>query len=203
MLHPSIRTVCINLDKRTDRLERITPHLKDYQIAWERFPAIPREQPGKGIVGCGLSHLAVLKMARDQGWENVLILEDDFEFLETPDTVNNCINELFQSGVPFDVVMLSYNLHVSEEYNALLKRVKFAQTASGYIVARHYYDKLIELYEWALPLLDSTGQHWVYANDIVWKGLQECDNWYCFATRLGRQVDGYSDNAGCYINYNC
>ena len=29
----------------------------------------------------------------------------------------------------------------------------FAQTASGYIINSNYYDKLITLYEWCLPLL--------------------------------------------------
>jgi len=84
-----------------------------------------------------------------------------------------------------------------------LKKVKEAQTASAYIVNEQFYDKLIELYEWAMPLLDTTGQHWIYANDVVWKSLQEKDKWYCFTQRIGRQLDGFSDNAGRVIQYDC
>ena len=84
-----------------------------------------------------------------------------------------------------------------------LKKVKDAQTASAYIVNEKYYDKLIELYEWAMPLLDTTGSHWIYANDQVWKKLQPNDKWYCFTERIGIQSDGFSDNANCYQTYNC
>jgi hypothetical protein len=81
--------------------------------------------------------------------------------------------------------------------------VRYAQTASGYIVHSRYYDTLIQLYEWAIPLLEQTGQHWVYANDVVWKELQTRDKWYCFSQRIGRQLDGFSDNAGRFIQYDC
>jgi hypothetical protein len=100
--------------------------------------------------------------------------------------------------------MLSYNLEEYDltNYDFLLKILK-VQSASGYIVNENYYDKLIDLYEWAMPLLDQTKEHWNYANDQVWKRFQKDDLWYCFKTRIGRQRDGFSDNANCFISYNC
>jgi len=83
-----------------------------------------------------------------------------------------------------------------------ITRIKEAQTASGYIVNSSYYDTMIALYEDAMPKLLSTRHHWEYANDQIWKKLQIQDNWFCFKTRIGKQMDGYSDNANAFMSYN-
>lgn len=81
-------------------------------------------------------------------------------------------------------------------------KINFAQTASGYIVNSHYYDNIISLYEWAIPLLEQTKMHWEYANDIVWKDLQKNDNWIGFKERQGKQMASYSDNSKQFQDYN-
>lgn len=196
----------INLDKRTDRRQEIETQLNEYDITAERFAAI--ETPNEGIVGCGLSHTAVLQLAKERGYKNVLILEDDFEFLVSKKEWEEQMEHLFgETASPtFDVCMLSYNLHKSESLsppNSFIGRVKYAQTASGYIVNAHYYDTIIQLYEWAIPLLQQTKQHWIYANDVIWRQLQERDNWLYFIVRIGRQRAGYSDNAMSFQNHGC
>ena len=77
--------------------------------------------------------------------------------------------------------MLSYNLirHESTSYNFIVKALD-VQTASGYIVNKKYYNKLIDLYEIAMPLLEQTRAHWIYANDQIWKQLQEKGKWFYF-----------------------
>jgi GR25 family glycosyltransferase involved in LPS biosynthesis len=190
----------INLDRRTDRRAEIEEELGRLGLPYERFPAIPH--PTSGIVGCGYSHLAILKMAKERGYRNVLIFEDDFTLLVPPEECLAQLGRLFASKEEFDVCFLAYNIQRAEPHNDFLQRVVESQTASAYIVNARYYNKLIELYEWAIPLLESTGQHWVYANDQVWKPLQAADRWLAFTTRLGKQRDGYSDNAERYISYN-
>jgi len=66
-----------------------------------------------------------------------------------------------------------------------------------------FYQKIIDLYEWAIPLLDKTGEHWKYANDQVWKKIQPTSNWYCLYPRVGKQRDGYSDNSESFTVYDC
>jgi glycosyl transferase family 25 len=189
----------INLDRRTDRREEIEGELGKLGLPYERFAGIPHRE---GIVGCGRSHLAVLKLAKERGYRNVLIFVDDFMLLVPPEECLANLSELFETKQEFDVCFLAYNIQRAEPYSALLQRVTEGQTASAYLVNAHYYDKLIALYEWAMPLLESTGQHWIYANDQVWKRLQATDRWYAFTTRLGKQRDGFSDNAKQYVSYN-
>jgi hypothetical protein len=82
-----------------------------------------------------------------------------------------------------------------------VERLLFAQTAAGYLVNCNYYDKLIELYESALPQLIETRRHWDYANDIVWRSLQQTDKWFYFTNRIGKQRASYSDNSGKFADY--
>jgi glycosyl transferase, family 25 len=78
-------TFVINLEHRTDR--RIAMQDQLSQIGWnaEFFsairPASAADFPSVGARGCFLSHLAVLKRARDAGVRQLLILEDDLNFV--------------------------------------------------------------------------------------------------------------------------
>jgi GR25 family glycosyltransferase involved in LPS biosynthesis len=201
------KVVYINLNKRTDRRQHIESLLEKYNIPATRFEAIEYSSNGSagntplhGLYGCGQSHLAVLKMARDNGWKNVLILEDDVLFNLPPQDFEQCIERLFTQGPEFDVFMLDINLQRSEPAEQdWLVRVKYAHCAGAYIVQSHYYQPLINLYEAALPLLLHTGMHWVYANDAVWGELQEVDRWYTFKEQLCKQMSGYSDTKNMHI----
>jgi GR25 family glycosyltransferase involved in LPS biosynthesis len=189
----------INLDRREDRRTHIEFLLESYGIPAERFAAIPHEH---GLYGCGLSHLAVLKLARDRGYKNVLILEDDILInVDSREDFNARLSTLFEKGLAFDVAMLDVNLQQSEpiEQCDWLIRVKYAHCAGAYIVQGHYYQKLIDLYEWALPKLLETGAHWLYANDAAWGGLQSADQWVSFKDQLCRQMRGYSDTKNMEI----
>jgi GR25 family glycosyltransferase involved in LPS biosynthesis len=199
MSHNINKIIYINLKKRTDRKIQIETELNNFDLSYERFEAI---ETNNGIVGCGFSHLNVLKLARDNSYENILILEDDFTFVVSKEEFETQLTDFFNLQIDYDVCMISYNLirYVTTPYNCILKALD-VQTASGYIVNKKYYSKLIDLYEVAIPLLEQTGQHWIYANDQIWKQYQEKDNWYCFSTRIGRQLPGYSDISKSQVNY--
>lgn len=194
----------INLDKRTDRREQIEEELKQYNLLnnAERFPAI--HTPEQGILGCTMSHLAVIKLAKERNYKQVLIVEDDFYFIISKEKFENELNTFFESTIPFDVCMISYNINQSNptEYT-FLQKITDAQTASGYIIHQSFYDSIINVLEGAIEPLRETQQHWIYANDQIWKSLQPISNWYALTTRCGKQRDGYSDNSNKYQEYNC
>ena len=135
----------INLDRRTDRRDHIESTFRRYGIdKYERFSAIPDDF---GIVGCTKSHQAVFKLAKERGYKNVLIFEDDFEFLVTPEEFQETVRQIFLGGSgPGDVCMFSYNVNQMEETDNPYKiRILEASTASCYVVMGHYYDRLIEI----------------------------------------------------------
>ena len=194
----------INLDKREDRKEEIERELTNYGLDMisERIQAV--ETPGQGILGCTISHLSAIKLAKERNYTNILILEDDFQFTVSKEEFENQLQTFFENQIPYDVCMISYNIRQSEptEYPFLTKVIE-AQTASGYIIHHTFYDKMIGLYEWAIPLLQDTREHWHYANDQCWKRLQPNANWYCLTTRCGRQRAGYSDNSEQFQDHDC
>ena len=198
MSHNIDKIFYINLDKRTDRRDEIEYELAKCGIKAERFTGIYYKP---GIVGCGKSHLAVIKLAKERGYKNVLILEDDFTFEVSKEEFEMSLNNFFSSGIEYDVCMLSTSLECKKEHtNApYLVQVIESTNACAYIVNGKYYDKLIDLYEYALPLLEITEQHWIYANDQIWKYLQKTDRWFCFYPYLGNQRPGYSDNSEQFI----
>src|SRR5437870_4024778 len=78
--------VCINLDTRPDRWERITARFAEHGINQVvRFPAIdgkrteipPVWHNSPGAYGCLRSHLEVIEQARRDAKPSVLIFEDD------------------------------------------------------------------------------------------------------------------------------
>jgi glycosyl transferase family 25 len=203
MSHHIDKIFYINLKTRPDRKAEIEQDLQNFGLEAERFEAI--HTPDFGIYGCGLSHLAVLKLAKERNYRNVLILEDDFEFLVTKDEFQDQLQQFFASSREYNVCMLAYDVRerdTSFPHDAgNVERLLFAQTAAGYLVNCNYYDKLIELYESALPQLIETRRHWDYANDIVWRSLQQNDKWFYFTNRIGKQRASYSDNSGKFADY--
>jgi GR25 family glycosyltransferase involved in LPS biosynthesis len=188
----------INLDHRTDRKQEMERELDDFGLSYERFPAFYNQQ--NGGVGCGYSHIEALKIAKAREYKSVLILEDDFTFLVSKNQFEQGLREL--AKIEYDVCMISYNLHESKETdNPIFKKVIKAGTTSGYIVRSHYYDKLIDIWNCAIPEYLTTGMHWIYAIDVVWYRLQEQDSWFCFEPRMGKQRPSYSDCGKCFADH--
>ncbi len=196
------KVLYINLDRRKDRRQHIEAELERLGLTpvAERIEAIPKEF---GILGCGLSHLAALKLARESGWERVLILEDDFQAEVEPAAFWEALKGFMDTrGADFDVVMLAHHITASEPADERVVRVLAAQTASAYLVNHSAYDRLIELYEHAMPELARTAEHWTWANDQVWKRIQPQMRWFAFKPRLGRQIASWSDTANQFHDYN-
>jgi glycosyl transferase family 25 len=189
--------VYINLDYRTDRKFEMEQELARMGIKAERFPAI---QNANGLVGCLQSHLAVLELAKKNKYKNILILEDDFQFIVPKEVLEREVGRFFAENIPYDVLMLGYNLLNYAPFRRDVLKVLEAQTASAYIVHESFYDTLIECYKKALPMFISTSLH-VYANDQVWKKLQPNARWYALIIRMGVQRESYSDTTGKIENY--
>lgn len=194
------KVIYINLESRKDRRENIESELKSLAIDYERFDAIAT--PGFGILGCGVSHLSVIKLAKQRGYKNVLILEDDVHFVLNREEIDSLLNKFFSSNIEYDVLFLSYIIYKGEDTDyPFIKRGLHTTTATAYIVNSSYYDKLIKLYIFSTNMLAKTGRHWLYANDLIWKSYQETDRWYCIYPIVAIQQSGYSDNSLSFQDY--
>ena len=191
------KIIYINLDHRQDRRDIMSKFFEKAQIPLEkveRFPAIKRNY---GALGCLESHTKALLIAKENGWKNVLILEDDLEWLEEFEQNYAKLEEL--TNIPkWDVIML-----VGWYWKYEFPRVFNANNAGAYLVNSSYYDTLIQNRKTSVFKL-RTGFGFdfrspKYAADSAWKFLQQRDNWYALNPCICRQVDGYSDHCKKHI----
>jgi GR25 family glycosyltransferase involved in LPS biosynthesis len=190
--------VCINLDRRIERWERMQDKFQQHGIhAVRRFAAvdgdtttIPTNWPGTpGAYGCLLSHLEVVREARRLGLPNILIFEDDVVF---DDQFEQKFSEYIQQ-LPADWDMLFFGaLHKDELIKVSENVGRITQSNSTYACALRetVFDAFIEL--------NSKGEEVLDVNSLV---LQKQFNCYCFLPHLAWVEDAYSDAQQKSVNH--
>lgn len=131
----------INLDHRTDRNESTIKELRKLGIHNpRRFNAIKKDT---GAIGCFMSHLEVLKSARNRNLPYVTIFEDDILFLEPKETLEK-LDRIVNSDIEWVVILLGGNNYPPyQKINEDCIKVNNCQTTTAYIVKQSYYDTLI------------------------------------------------------------
>jgi len=187
--------VYINMDNRTDRNSTLLQEFKrvgfpDNKIT--RFSASSyHDCPNSG---CLLSHANVLEMAYNMNLQNVLVLEDDFIFIDDIPKIHADITAFFELDISWDVLMFTTCAAVvSENTNSLISKISSSGNGAGYLVNRPMMLELSTLFKANVENLFLTKQHWVYQNDILWKTIMPTSQWYMFNHYLGYQKEGYSD----------
>ena len=194
----------INLEHRIDRKLHVEKELNKVGLTnFTRFNAIKMEN---GALGCSMSHLKCIQMAKENGWPHVLIVEDDIEFLD-PTTFINQANKFFNSQTinSWDVLLLAGNNilpYKTINNNDSCVKVSGCLTTTGYLVSSHYYDKLIQNIKMGITFfMRRPQQKKLYAIDVFWKPLQEVDNWYLLTPLTVIQMEDYSDIEHKKISY--
>lgn len=190
----------INLKHRIDRKKQIEEEIKKLGCPFQRIDAVKNKNGG---LGCVRSHIKCLELAKKKNLQNILILEDDFVFVENNNNVRNKIsNALKLLKNNWDVIMLSGNILKTENsiYDDLDKVID-VQTASGYIVNNHYYDTLINNFKEAEKHLANDEDYTKWALDQYWKILQPDGNWFIMNPTIGKQKESYSDIENTVVNY--
>ena len=181
------KVVYINLEHRTDRKQQIERELSVFPSEKVvRFNAVYEKD--RGHVGCSRSHIAVLEMAIQNKWKNILIVEDDMVWNEFEKGI--LILKQLSTKNP-DVIMLGgYGVSMATGTYRLRK----ANTTVAYLVFDKYYQTLLSNFrEGALLLERNYARLTPYAIDQYWHRLQERDNWYIIYPGLCYQREGYSD----------
>ena len=80
----NLEAVCINLDIRKDKRKWMKVQCKRKNLKIKYHTATLNDNPKRG---CLMSHLSVIKKARENGLKQLLILEDDAKFIMNPNTI--------------------------------------------------------------------------------------------------------------------
>jgi glycosyl transferase family 25 len=196
----------INLAHRTDRNEHISNEIHKICNDNSKIHRIDAIKNNNGALGCSLSHIKAVEYALSHPeWDIVLILEDDFTFKSNnSDEIINNINKLIKNNLNIDVALLSHNvLSYSNTNYELIKKVLYSQTASSYIVKKHYLPTLLQNFKESTTDMEKNGKCHENCIDIYWNKLQSKDNWYTIYPSIGLQYNNYSDIENRMVDYRC
>jgi GR25 family glycosyltransferase involved in LPS biosynthesis len=150
---------CINLDHRTDRKILIESLFENNPYFNLNFSKAISHDSGK--TGCKLSHLQLLKFAKNQKLPFIIVIEDDIILNCKLDTLNKIINNLVLNlekweifnGSPTFTKLLKYGkqrkdeIYVKDSGISDLVHINWGQTTSFMIYNSNVYDKLIDKIE--------------------------------------------------------
>jgi len=189
----------INLLSRQDREKHIINELQKLDLNGRRFNAI---KMNNGAIGCSMSHLKCIQMAKENNWEHVCIVEDDVEFLD-PELFKKQLNSFLQNHSSWDVLLLAgNNMLPYQSIDETCIKVSNCQTTTGYIVKNHYYDILIDNYKKGIEnFMKNPDKPELYSIDRYWFLLQNKDNWYLIILLSVIQKEDYSDIQKKNVNF--
>ena len=197
----------INLTTRPDRKVHIEGQLRGIGLNPTRFNAIKLKN---GRIGCSMSHLKCLQIAKNNNWPYVMICEDDLLILNNETFVNH-INKFFRihgdgddsADSKWNVLLLAgNNVPPYKKIDDTCIHVSHCQTTTGYIVKREYYGILMDNIRVGIEnLMKTPDQHIIYAIDKFWIKLQKQHIWYMLAPIVAVQREDYSDIEERKTNY--
>lgn len=211
----SVPILCINLDRRPDRLGAVTSELARLGRVFDgdrtrRIAAF--DHPTDGAIGCSMSQLHCLELAIAQGWPAVAILEDDFQCTRPAvfrRTVDAFLETTQRQGFPrWDVLMLGGNVRRSTPSSAFADsgvdahRVHAAFSSVAYLVHGPYLATLRDNLRASIQLLSAQpalGHQ--YALDVYWQRLQARDAWFICHPLTINQAPGFSDIERRVVDY--
>jgi hypothetical protein len=198
--HDIKNIVYINLDSRMDRRAQFEPQFIKLGLKPQRFSAI---RNANGAIGCSMSHITCLELAIRNQWDHVLVCEDDAA-ITNPGQLVYLVNQfLNRFNDSWDVLLLAGNNYQPfRRESPECIRVANCQTATSYLVCRHYFEPLLANFKDGLKkLIAEPGQQPKYAIDQYWKNLQRNDRWYLIVPITVIQRPDYSDISKQHVDY--
>jgi GR25 family glycosyltransferase involved in LPS biosynthesis len=170
----SMKAYVINLDNRPEKWERIQNDFKDTDIEVERFAAIKHDN---GHIGCGLTHVALVKMAKEKSLDSILIIEDDCKLTKNFNnrwaTIKKYLDEnkdnwdIFNGGVvwptnPTLVANLEPDIKLIQSNGPGCRYAHFVYiNKSGYDKAIEWEPMVLEAIKDGEPFVDPKYDSWI------------------------------------------
>ena len=195
----------INLKESKERRIETENELRKMNWKFQRFDGV---KVTDGRIGCCISHLKVIEIAKQNNLEYVVVVEDDIQFTQ-PEKYNNMLNDfndfMKSNNTDYDVLLFAATIPdrmrgIKSITDNIYKAIA-CFTTTGYIVKKHYYDKLIENYKESIQLLINYSNIDAGCIDVNWIKLQGPGNWYILMPRTINQRPSRSIIQNNFVNY--
>ena len=190
----------INLTERADRRAQVEQQLSKVGLPnFNRFNAIKLPN---GALGCSMSHLKCLQLAKERNLDHILIVEDDIIFLN-PGIFIGQLNKFLQHNKEWDMLLIAgNNVPPYRVVDETCVQVSWCQTTTGYLIRKQYYDTLINNMKEGINMLIREPKNKImYAIDKYWLSLQKKDTWLLLVPLTVSQREGYSNIENCVTNF--
>lgn len=197
----------INLDHRSDRKQHFEQNIKVHPLFKyvERFSAI---KGSPGYIGCGMSHIEILKKLTDEEGDCFLICEDDLQIINKNSFANFAANfDKVRYDGKWDLITLTPFFPIANHENdTIMQKYGFikldaAQTTTGYIVKKTFIKTLLDNFQYATCRLGEGKSYATFSIDQYWKRLFKSHKVYGFRYLFASQLSGYSDIEKRNVNY--
>lgn len=185
---------CVNLDRRADRWGETQVEMKrlNLQNRVFRYSAIDGNEVGgknrllPGEHGLILTHINILKEAIDKGYSNILIFEDDVEFINDFENIDDYISKVPED---WDIIYLGGNhIRGPRKVNDRISRVTKTYTTHAMLINSKSFQRLInELSKFNAQL------------DVIYTNLNL--RLYTCMPSIATQRVSFSDIQGGNVNY--
>ena len=198
----------INLKNRNDRLTSILSNLNKFNITnYERIDAyfiddlnsIPNnfynnfrnngilkhgEKYVNGAIGCKLSHVEAIKIAKNRNYKRILILEDDIFIRDNFNLEFEKLQKEINNIPDLDILLITGN-HQNTPKKITKKLYKISETDAlmGYYVNSKLYDFIIE----------NANKSGLEIDVFYYKYIYLKNNSYCVIPHLLGHIGGYSN----------
>ena len=193
----------INLERRSDRLESITNEMNYIGWEFELFNAVDTNSH----VGCSLSHIEILKIAKERNYESVLIIEDDCKVMPYAKSLLSKIEEE-TVDLEFAILNLSPTLNrpttVSEKYPSLIDITNLPPKSDNHrdIFATNMILYHNSIYDDVLKLEEPKLLGYYAIDDFIFKNIISLKQSYSPILPIAPQTSSWSDvSGGMYNNF--
>lgn len=174
----------INLDERLDRWKNILNIFSDPYFSIRRISAIKEKN---GWQGCFLSHIQCIRLAKELGLKNVMVLEDDcipYENIESFKSRIKIIKEFLDRINDWEIYLGGTVHIVPNSYQNIIsfKGEKFVEFNKAYATHMICYNS--KVYDYFLSLKPDL------PIDEIWHGKLKAIVSVPF---IAKQLEGYSD----------
>ena len=191
---------CINLNRREDRWNETLEELKKWGLSdsVSRYSAIDGNTLNNdtvinnGELGILTTHINIITEAKENNYNNILILEDDIEFTKEIENIDE-----YMSLVPSYWDMLyfggNHNKHIGKEINLLNEKIiKLNETYGIHCVVINN-----TVYDLILNLITKRNK----PIDVYYADIQKSYNCYGFNPSIALQRESFSDIQNKNVNY--
>jgi len=188
----------INMDQHTQRLATSKIELKKYNIDFVRVTGVLLNN-GATVqdrrLGCTLTHLNIIKDAKKNNLENVVIFEDDIEFNPLVESYLPVIKDFIENN-NWHIFYFGGN-HLGKEKSWVkitdkVRRVNRTYTTHAYIINKNCYDLII----------DGFNENLVIDQTLIRK-IQPLNKSFCCLPNMAYQRNEFSYIMNANRNYDC